>query len=245
MGKLIIKFFRDIFIPAYMGKTEQDIYDWFANLRDKLADVYLEYNITAAEYAKFSAAVDLLDLLLNWRLNWKNLGKTLTDHILVILGQTGSITVNPVLATLFGPNPETGAVSTISGLIPLIHEDWLVKKFRPSPLFTLAVQKFFGFIRTPNPDIDWKKRQPNVRLTPTKAGIFMRWNRRRAHGLLLEVNRNDGKGWVKINLYLTYWLDETPQPKIPTEWKYRGTYIRSGKVVGITSLEVSVIVQGD
>jgi hypothetical protein len=59
----------------------------------------------------------------------------------------------------------------------------------------------------------------------------------------LEINRDGSQNWEKINLPLTKWTDTTKQPAIPTEWIYRGTYIRSGHPVGQHSPEVKIIVK--
>lgn len=63
--------------------------------------------------------------------------------------------------------------------------------------------------------------------------------------LRLEVDRNDGKGFVLLAIDTTPgYIDSTPFPTAPAKWTYRATYMVGDSTVGQWSKPVSVTVGG-
>ncbi len=59
----------------------------------------------------------------------------------------------------------------------------------------------------------------------------------------IQVDRNDGKGWVLLAFDTTPdYLDTAPLPATPTRWKYRAIYHKGDGAVGTWSDEKAIVV---
>jgi hypothetical protein len=234
--------FNQIYIPSYMGRTETAVLDWHIDFADKMQPLHAQYGIATAAFGQYGAAVDLAVRIHHYRRNDRDYGKQLTNDFLSLLGQPGEVRVDPAPAAQLGP---VSSATASGGFVQLVHNDWLPRKLRPSDLFTRDQQDYLGFIATPRSPVDWLTATPTFTALSTNSGILIRWKRHGADGLLLEVDRHDDRGWVRLReLSLTKWYDPTPLPAVATDWHYRATFLKADRPVGQRSLVVKVLVQG-
>ena len=115
-------------------------------------------------------------------------------------------------------------------------------KIKANDNYTLAMGKDMGIVDEKIP-IDFSTLKPIIKLTLKPVGIEVGYIKGVAEGLRIEVDRNDGKGYVLVGISMhPNFNDTTPLPAIATVWKYRAVYIIKEIMVGQWSAIEQIIV---
>ena len=120
---------------------------------------------------------------------------------------------------------------------------------KSSPGFTDLIGDALGLLGTTQSGPDYATLAPTLKLTVIPTGVNVGWGFAGFAAFLdmieLQVDRNDGKGYVLLAYDTTPgYLDTCPRPATLTKWKYKGIYRVNDQQVGNWSPEVSVSVGG-
>jgi hypothetical protein len=188
----------------------------------------------AADATRFRAIVDFCGNMQNAAQGWtaeKNYERDGGDS-----APAGQIV--PVL-------PADFPVAVPAGIVRRFRE--LVKRLKAIKNYTPTIGQALGIEGTVQTGPDLTILQAVLTLTIVGNAVLIGWGWQGFSAFLdmleIQVDRNDGKGWV----FLTY--DTTPNytdtallPATPTKWKYRAIYRVGDAQVGQWSNEVSVTV---
>jgi len=125
----------------------------------------------------------------------------------------------------------------------------LVKRLNGNPKFTDAMAKTLDVYGTDQPGPDLTTVQPEIEVTLSGNHTEVDWGWggyiNYLDMCLIQVDRNDGKGFVDLCYDTTPGYNDTqPFPATPTKWTYRAIYRVNDTNVGLWSKPVSIIVGG-
>ena len=219
---------------------------WLENWRLKLPDYAAELDLDAAEV---TGAVADARWLIYVHLSWLPAIRVWSQACTAAVKEAdfgrsaGPLSlptfVPPDLPDDVAPRPP-GALARILGLS---------QRIKDSPRCTAAIATDLGVVGAEEGGPDLTTLRPPLRGLRVAAGVRLSWSWgghwAYLDALELQVDRNDGKGWVVLNILVSRGcLDQHPQPAEPAVWKYRAIYHVDDRAVGQWSGEVSVAVGG-
>jgi len=156
-------------------------------------------------------------------------------------GDGSAVQVLPVFGVPTGGTPvNTGALTRLFAVFQLIKDN---------PAFTETIGEDLGILGTAQSGPDLTTVQPVFTVTRIPTGVNVNWNWGGNSAYLdmceLQVDRNDGKGYVPLAFDTTPgYLDTFPQPATLTKWKYKAIYRVNDQQVGLWSNEMTITVGG-
>jgi hypothetical protein len=125
----------------------------------------------------------------------------------------------------------------------------LVKRLNGNPKFTDAMAKTLDVYGTDQPGPDLTTVQPEIEVVLSGNHTEVDWGWggyiNYLDMCLIQVDRNDGKGYVDLCYDTTPGYNDTqPFPAAPTKWTYRAIYRVNDTNVGLWSKPVSITVGG-
>ncbi len=124
----------------------------------------------------------------------------------------------------------------------------LVKRIKGSPKYTKTIGEDLG-IEVAHTPFDPQLGKPVFRTTFSSGGHpHLIWKKGKFQGVEIWVNRNDTKGWLKLDRdFHPDYTDKSPLPAVGVSaiWNYKMIYIFQDEVVGEWSAEQSVTVYGN
>ena len=123
-------------------------------------------------------------------------------------------------------------------LRPFVQHD-----IKANHAYTSAMGKDMGIVAESGAYIDFDTIKPLIELVLKAEGVLVKYLKGIAEGLRIEVDRNDGNGFVLVGVSMhPNFLDTTPLPVAATLWKYRAVYIIKEEMVGQWSDDVKITV---
>jgi len=186
----------------------------------------------------------LVYLLQAWLPSTRNWSQTGTKAFAE--AQTGDGSALMVLPVFVPPPLPAGVVPVNTGALNRIFA--LVQDIKNSGLCSDTNAKILGIDGNNQPAPDWTTLQPVFTLTIVGGQVVIKWNFGGYSAYLdaieLQVDRNDGKGFVMLVMDTTPgYTDTQPFPATKTVWTYRGIYQLNDARVGVWSQSVSIAVQ--
>lgn len=186
---------------------------------------YYEYTLACREIAQNSAQ--------QWS-DWRNLMRN---------GGTPPPTGAPVVPPVFPdavPAVEPGIEARFRAL---------VKQIKASPGYNTGIGEALGIEGAVQVAPDFAALQPIITVEIAGGSVAIGWGWQGNSAFLdmleIEVDRNDGKGFVMLAFDTTpNYVDTTPFPATPTKWTYRAIYRLNDSRVGQWSSPVNVTVGG-
>jgi hypothetical protein len=143
----------------------------------------------------------------------------------------------------------TALPAAVPAVAPGIEQRFraVVQQIKNHPAYNEAIGNVLGIEGTVQTGPDMTAIQPVIDATATAGGVIIGWgfggNGAYLDALELEVDRNDGKGFVTLTTDSTpNYTDTTPFPAAATKWTYRAIYRVNDARVGQWSAAVSVMV---
>lgn len=137
--------------------------------------------------------------------------------------------------------------AVLPGIVRRFRE--LVKRLKSLKNYTPTIGEALGIEGTVQTGPDMAIIQAIIALSIIGNAVLITWGWQGFSAFLdmleIQVDRNDGKGWV----FLTYdttpnYTDTFPLPATPTKWKYRAIYRVGDAQVGVWSNTVEITVGG-
>jgi hypothetical protein len=236
---------HNTFYPSRIG----DQILWLENFRNKIMGYLAALAISAPDAAAIIAECRwLIYLLGSWLPAQRAWGQSCTDA--VAAAQTGAnpgpfvlpVFVPPSLPGPDGTNP--AVVAQPEGALTRIFD--FIQKLKDSGLVTEAIAtdlRIVGTVKTSTPGGALK---PVITAKVNGLHVDLRWSwdghADEVDLLQIQVNRNDGKGWVDLVFDTTpNYTDTTPFPPAASIWQYRGIFHANGAPVGTWSDITSVV----
>jgi hypothetical protein len=200
---------------------------------------YPAVGLSAAQIADQGADSDYFNYLVQCQSIMQNDAKAATTWRNAIRGGDSSAT--PPAATMLPP-----AVAPVK---PGVEGRFraLVQQVKTSPAYNETIGNVLGVegIAASGPDLTTLT--PVITATVTASGVIIGWNfagnSAYLDALELQVDRNDGKGFVTITTDPTPgYTDTTPFPAAPAKWTYRAIFRLNDERVGQWSASVSAMV---
>jgi len=192
--------------------------------------------------AALADAAWLVYILQSWLPAVRSFSKSATDA--ATAAQTGdgtALQALPVFTPPAGGTPvNTGALTRLFTVIQLI---------KTNPACTDTIADDLGILGTQQSAVDLTTVAPVLKLSLAPTGVMIGWGWE-GHAadldmIELQVDRNDGKGYVSLAFDTTPgYLDTYAQPTALTKWKYRGIYRVGENQVGQWSTEQTITVGG-
>ena len=219
---------------------------WLVNWCNKLATYATTLGLTPAQVsAGLADAQWLVYVLASWLSDTRTwaLGCTTAANA----AQTGDGTTLSVLPVFTPPTPPTGVVPVNTGALNRILA--LAQIIRDSSGYTDTIGRELGVVGSGHAGPDLMTVQPVFTLALLPTGVSLNWtwqgNSADLDMIELQVDRNDGKGYVPLAFDTTPgYLDSYPKPAALTKWKYKGIYRVGDQQVGHWSNEMSITVGG-
>jgi hypothetical protein len=143
--------------------------------------------------------------------------------------------------------PDKFPAAVPAGITPRFR--LLVKRLNGNPKFTDAMAKILDVYGADQPGPDLTTVQPDIEVVISGNHTEVDWGWggyiNYLDMCLIQVDRNDGKGFVDLCYDTTPGYNDTqPFPATPTKWTYRAIYRVNDTNVGLWSKPVSIIVGG-
>ena len=234
---------RNKFYP--LGVAKQLL--WLENWRNKIGQYAPALGLTPAQVAATVAEARwLIYVLSSWLPAVRAWAMACTDA--AAEAQTGPGAAALTLPTFDPPAPPDQVAPVAPGALLRIFA--LIETIRLKPGCTEAVAQDLGLTGSEQTGPDLNTIQPPP-LKALRSGsvVNLPWTwggySDYVDAFEMQVDRNDGKGWVFLNIDTTPgYTDSHPQPATPTVWKYRGIFRVGDQQVGQWTAEVSVAVGG-
>ena len=156
-----------------------------------------------------------------------------------------------------GATPATGAPvppllpASVPAVDPGIETRFraLVKQIKASVKYNAAIGEALGIEGAQHAPPDYTTLQPAIRATLNGTHVAIGWGWGGYVTYLdaceIQVDRNDGKGFVLLTIDTTPgYTDTAPLPATPGRWTYKAIYRVGDAQVGLWSNPVSLTVQG-
>jgi hypothetical protein len=218
---------------------------WLTNYANKIQILGPGLGLTPAQIAAIVAdCLWLIYLLQAWlpaTRNWSQTGtNTLAD------AQTGDGSTLMVLPVFVAPTLPAGVVAVNTGALNRIFAQ--VQDIKNSGKCSDTDAATLGITGSEQPGPDWTTLQPVFTVSIVGGQVVIKWNWGGYSAFLdcceIQVDRNDGKGWVLLTIDTTPgYTDTQPFPAAHTVWTYRAIYQVDDARVGVWSQPVSIAVQ--
>ncbi len=227
----------------YPGRAAEQIL-WLENLRNKITTYQAALGLNGGQILiAIADARWLVYVLGSWLPAVRAFAPSCTETALAAQIGTGASAL--VLTTFTPPAlPATVAAMNPGSLDRLFA---LVALMKDAPGYTPAIGQDLNLIGPEKSAPDLSTLQPALAatLSGNRVEIAWGWQGNSAYLDLLElqVDRNDGKGYVALAFDTTPgYIDTAPFPATPAKWTYRAIYRVADAQVGMWSLPVSIIV---
>jgi len=231
---------RNNFYPTNQGG--QAI--WLANWITKLPGYAVTLGLSPAQVAAILAdARWLLYLLQTWLPAVRNWSVACTNA--VSEAQTGSGTEVQVLPVFTAPALPDLVVPVIPSALNRIFAQ--IQLIKDSGKCTDSIAADLDILGSDDPGPDYTSIQPVISVRISGNQVFIKWGWGGYTDWLdsceLQVDRNDGKGFVFLSIDTTPgYTDTQPFPAAHTVWTYRAIYRVGEGQVGLWSQPVSIAV---
>jgi hypothetical protein len=217
---------------------------WLGNFGDKLPALAAEIGVSTAQSA--AAVADcgwLVYVLQSWlpaSRTWALAGTAAANE-----AQTGDGLSMMALPVFTPPALPTGVVAVMNGALLRIFA--LVQFIRDGGKCNSINAADLGIVGTLMAGPDMTTIQPVIYVGIMGNQVNVKWtwggNSTFLDSCQIEVDRNDGKGYVLLTIDTTPgYTDTQPFPAVSTKWTYRACYRVGDLMVGVWSQEVSVLV---
>jgi hypothetical protein len=231
---------KNSFYPMRQG----DQIVWLGNVVSKLASHATALGLTPAQVTAILAdCLWLIYILQFWLPATRKWSLSCTDALAE--AQTGTGASAQVLPLFVPPPLPTGTVAVQPGALARIFN--AVQSIKDSGKCTDAIGDDLGFFGSTATPPDLTNIQPVIDATISGHQVFIKWGWGGLGAYLdmieLQVDRNDGKGYVLLAYDTTPgYTDTAAFPAVKTIWTYRGIYHVGEAQVGIWSNAVSLAV---
>ena len=232
---------RNTYFPIPVG----DQIIWVINFMTKLPGLATTLGLTPAQVAAIlkdcAWVVYVLQLWLPGVRTW-----ALGTSQAALLAQTGVGASDMVLPTFTAPDLPGTVVPSRPGAYTRIFE--FVQQIKSSGKCSPDNERILGIVGSEKTGPDLTTIQPVItaHILGNEVLIKWGWGGHRAYLQMceLQVDRNDGKGFVMLADDTTpNYTDTQPFPATATKWTYRAIYHANDQRVGVWSQSVSVMVQ--
>jgi len=221
----------------YLPKKDKDKVVWLKNFNLKFSNYATALGFTAADVTavgKDAAMFEYLVLIIAMYLHEKE-QKVKYKQILAEGPIGHALGALPAPATLPAAPPAVPA-----GIFPRIAK--IVQRIKNHPDYSEAVGRDLGVIGAEH-TVDRIALKPALKLSLYGNAVVVEWTKGHADSIHIEVDRNDGAGWLFLakDTQPDY-LDTTPLPEKPVKWSYRAMYEIGDEFVGQWSSTESITV---
>jgi hypothetical protein len=223
---------------------QADQITWLVNFYAKLPDYAVTLGLAPAQVTAIVADCKwIVYVLQSWLSGVRTWAQSATDA--AADAQTGSGSSVLVLPVFTAPPLPSGTVAVLPGALTRVLE--LVQDIKDSGKSTEVISTNLGIIGTEMAGPDYVTLQVDLGATVSGNMVNLRWgwggNRAFLDACEIQVDRNDGKGFVLLTIDTTpNYTDTQPWPASRTVWTYRAIYRKDDRQVGVWSSLVSVTV---
>ena len=229
---------------AYYPVRVADQVTWLLNLANTLPGQATALGLTTGQVNAIVADCLWLAYLLQTWLNEVRsfaLGCTQT----ATAAQTGTGTSAIALNTFTAPALPTGVTAQLPGSLTRIFT--AVQDIKNGHKLTDAIAAQLGLVGSADTGPDLTTVQPVISAKVSGSNVEIKWgwggNGAFLDACELQVDRNDGKGYVLLTIDTTpNYTDTTPFPTAKTVWSYKGIYRVNDTQTGLWSQVVTVTV---
>jgi hypothetical protein len=217
---------------------------WLANFANKLPAIAILLGLTSAQSdAAVADCLWLIYVMQSWlpaSRTWALAGTAAAND-----AQTGNGLSLMVLPVFTAPALPAGVGAVFNGALPRIFG--LVQFIRDGGKCSDVNAADLGIVGTAMAGPDMTTIQPVIYVSIMGTQVIVKWgwggNGAFLDSCQIEVDRNDGKGYVLLTIDTTPgYTDTQPFPAVSTKWTYRACYRVGDLMVGVWSQEASVMV---
>ncbi|HUM52704.1 MAG TPA: hypothetical protein PK431_12855 [Chitinophagales bacterium] len=210
---------------------------WLKNFAAKLSVYAAKYNLTEEEVADMVKSALYFTYLLDYKNQYNDYVRKLTDFKNEIRSHSNNITSVPPDAPEFVTVPEL----VKPGIF--VRANSLAKRIKGHVNYTTADGNDLNIESTAivQPDVDSMK--PELKIKLVQGGHpQLNWKKNGMDALEIHVDR-DGEGFFFLDIDMKpNFVDEMQLPETPEIWRYKAIYKRDNKYTGQWSDIISVVV---
>jgi hypothetical protein len=227
-------------LPPYIPTREAQLLVWIEQFLNALKPMLALFDIEQQDYEILANDFEVLRDAYNCNVNSHDVAAANAKYKdLALYDRNHQQATAPRSEEKIFPSSSSLEGGYVWRLVELVNS-----KILPSPRYSADIGNQLHIVAPASQPVNWTTVQPTLAAVNDEAGVHLGWGRGEAEGVLLEVNRNDGKGWQFLNIVSrAAYTDRAGQPPTPTVWKYRASYRHQDQNVGKVSAEVEVIAQ--
>lgn len=225
----------------YIPNGDNDRVLWLNNFNAKLPNYAATLNIIDVEIQSVANDAAMFSYIINtlnaYKQTVQNIVafKTLLKH-------------NGTGASVLGAMPNLPAIATApiavnAGVFDRVSK--LVARIKNSTNYNTSIGQDLNIIATV-PVVDTKTLQPILKVILDAGRPHIKWGKGFADAMDLQVDRNDGNGFITLGRFITpnyidtFSLNGT---MLLAQWDYKGMFVIGNTIAGIPSLIESVVVK--